>query len=372
MPFSRPPLSTIKSQVKTDIQTALPGTDPLLRFSNLGAIGVALSHQINALYGYLDWIAKQAVPFTASGEFLYAWGSLKNVMLAPASKATNGQVTFTGSNGAVIPEGHQLSRSDGTTYTVTAEATVANGTVTVSASADTAGLIGNAEVGTVINLAVAIAGVQATGSVTTAFTDGEDTETDDAFRTRMLRAYQQQPQGGCEHDYVTWALAAPGVTRAWANGNGFGVGTVVVYVMLDDVETEHGGFPQGTDGVATLETRVETTATGDQLAVANFLYDLQPVTALVYAVAPVAVDIDFTISGLSGASATVKSAVSQAITDVFFTYGSPVGDLTLELSYIEAAIAAISGTTGFVITVPTGNITLQIGELPVLGTITYS
>ena len=44
----------------------------------------------------------------------------------------------------------------------------------------------------------------------------------------------------------------------------------------------HGGFPQGTNGVAALETR-DTAATGDQLAVANYLYPLRPVTPIVYA-----------------------------------------------------------------------------------------
>lgn len=372
MPFLRPPLSTIKSQVNSDIQTAMPGADPLLRFSNLGAIGVALAHQMNALYGYLDWIAKQAVPFTASGEFLYGWGGLKNVLLLAATPASNGEVTFTGTNGKVIPVGHQLTRSDGATYTVTSEGTVSGGSVTVGAVAGVAGSSGNAEVGTTFNLAVAIAGIQAGGTVSAAFTDGIDTETDDEFRTRMLRAYQQQPQGGCEQDYVTWALQATGVTRAWALRNGFGAGTVVVYIMLDKVEDAHGGFPQGTDGVAGLEDRVADTATGDQLPVADHIYDLQPVTALVYVVAPVAVAVDFTISGLSGATSTVKTAIAQAITDVFFTYGSPVGDLPLALSHIDTAIAAIPGTTGFVITSPTANITLATGALPVLGTVTYT
>lgn len=147
---------------------------------------------------------------------------------------------------------------------------------------------------------------------------------------------------------------------------------MVVYVMLDEVQAAHGGFPQGTDGVAALESRVSGTATGDQLNVANYIYDLQPVTALVYVVSPVAVEVDFTISGIASASATVKAAISQAITDVFFSYGSPVGDLIMELSYIEAAIAAISGTAGFVITAPAGNIVLDVGEFPVLGTITYA
>ena len=84
-----------------------------------------------------------------------------------------------------------------------------------------------------------------------------------------------------EMDYATWAISVPGVTRAWCLRNGYGAGTVVVYIMLDAAQAGHDGFPVGQDGVATDEPR-GVPAVGDQLTVANALYPLQPVTALVY------------------------------------------------------------------------------------------
>jgi len=146
---------------------------------------------------------------------------------------------------------------------------------------------------------------------------------------------------------------------------------VVVYVMLDGSESAFNGFPQGVSGVATNETRGIPTATGDQLAVANYIYPLQPVTALVYVYAPTAAPQNFTVSGLSSASAATKAAISAAIANVFVQYGTPLGG-TVDLSYIESAIAAISGTAGFVITSPSGNITTTVGPLPTVGTITYT
>ena len=41
MPFSRPTLATLRAQAAADIASALPGADPLLRFSNLGILGDA-------------------------------------------------------------------------------------------------------------------------------------------------------------------------------------------------------------------------------------------------------------------------------------------------------------------------------------------
>jgi uncharacterized phage protein gp47/JayE len=286
MPFTRPSLSDLRSQVAQDIASAAPGSDPLLRFSNLKITGDAQAALANLHYGYLDWIAKNAVPFTASGEFLEGWAGLIGVIRKPATSAS-GSVTFIGTPGAVIPAGVKVVRGDGVTFTTGAGQTVGGGgTAIVAATADAdltgqTGAFGNTAVSTVMTLGQAIAGVQSNGSVSAVFAGGADLETDDALRSRMLFVYQNPPQGGDKNDYVQWALAVPGVTRAWCFPNLAGPGTVSVYTMWDVSEAAHGGFPQGSNGVATAETRAAA-ATGDQLAVANALFALQPVTALVY------------------------------------------------------------------------------------------
>jgi uncharacterized phage protein gp47/JayE len=374
MPFLRPLLSDLQSQVAQDIAAGLPGADALLRFSNIGVAGRAQAGLAHLHYGYLDWISKQAIPYTSTGEFLEAWAGLKGVVRKPVAQAS-GQVTFSGTNGVVIPSGTPIVRGDGVKYTSTADATISSGSAVVSATAiaDPVGLLGangNCPTSTVMTLGTAIAGVQSGGTVTTAFTSGSDVETDDSLRTRMLAAYQQVPQGGAASDYVQWAMAVPGVTRAWCNPNGAGAGTVVVYTMWDQAESAYAGFPQGTDGGATGETRIAA-ATGDQLTVANAIFPKQPVTALVYSVAPVASPINFTISGISGASTVTKAYIAAAIDGVLFLYGTAKGG-SIALSLIESAIAAIAGTTGFVITTPSGNVSTAIGNLPTRGTITYT
>lgn len=374
MPYSRPTLSDLRTMVAQDIQAELSGTDPLLRYSSLGIIGHVLAGLVNMFYGFLDWIAKQAVPFTATDEYLEGWAALKGVFREAATQAS-GTVTFSGNVGATINAGTALTRSDGVGALVTVGGSVgAGGTVTVSAqvNADPIGLtgaFGNCAAGTQFTLGSAIAGISSVGIAATAFTGGADLELDESLRSRMLLAYQTTPQGGASTDYVEWAREVPGVTRAWCTPNGMGPGTVVVRFMMDVSEAAFGGFPQGTNGVAASETR-DAAATGDQLAVANAIYPKQPVTALVYAVAPIANTINFTISGLTGAGSTLQAAIAAAITGVFEQYGEPGG--TIDLSYIESAIAAIAGTAGFVITAPSANIVSPTGELPVLGTVTYS
>ncbi|MGN6518667.1 MAG: baseplate J/gp47 family protein [Dokdonella sp.] len=381
MPFARPTLKQLRQQVQQDIASALPGSDPLLRFSNLGILADVLAALANMHYGYLDWIASQGVPFTATDEYLEAWAALKNVTRKPAAVAS-GTITFTGTNGTVLPSGTPLQRADGQQYLTTATGTVASGSVTVPAAAvaDHAGLVGaggNCDAGVQMTLASAIAGLNSTGVAATAFVGGADLETDDSLRARMLLAYQQPPHGGDATDYVEWALAVPGVTRAWCVPNALGVGTVAVYTMFDAAEAAHSGFPQGTDGVSQHDAGPDglpraAVATGDQLTVADAIFALQPVTALVSAKAPTPQSIPFVISGIAGASADTRAAIAAAIAAVFLQYAAiQAGGSTLSLSYIESAIAAVPNTTGFVIESPTGNIVSTGSQLPVVGPITY-
>ncbi|NHR07638.1 baseplate J/gp47 family protein [Chromobacterium haemolyticum] len=377
MPYIRPTLSDLQNQVAQDIGAALPGSDGLLRFSNLSVLGKVQAALAYLHYGYLDWIAKQAVPFTATGEYLQGWGALKKTTIKPATQAT-GQVTFPGVVGTLLPNGSAINRGDGVGYTTTADATVAsNGYVTTPAIANAdpqalTGAFGNTAAGTAMTLATAVAGITSSGTAAIAFTGGADLEADDAFRQRVLMAYQTTPQGGANNDYVTWALQVPGVTRAWVANNGFGVGTVVVYVMLDNAEAANSGFPVGTNGVSQYDQGPGgvprgTVAAGDQLTVANYICPLQPVTALVYVVAPTANPINFTIKGIPAGS---QAAAKTAISNVFLRQGAPGGQINL--ANVWTAIASVSGVNDFLILSPSGaDIANPTGALPTLGTVTF-
>jgi uncharacterized phage protein gp47/JayE len=376
MPFSRPTLTDLKAQVAADVQANLQGVSALLRYAVVRVVTIVQAGLAYLHYGYLDWISKQAVPWTATDEYLAGWGALKDTYLKGATEAS-GTALFVGTVGASLPPaGTTIVRGDNRTYVSTADATMDGlGNVSIPAIDTTPGASGNCDAGTVLSLGTAFPGIQSTGSAATAFTGGADVEEQEDFQSRVIEAYQQPIQGGDKDDYVKWATDVPGVTRAWCRPNGAGAGTVVVYTMFDDAESAHGGFPQGTNGVSQFDQGPDglprdTSATGDQLTVADAIIVKQPVTALVYSCAPLQNVVNFTITGLTTASAATKAAIAAAISDVFLRNGDPTG-ATVNLGDIESAIAAISGTDGFVITVPAGNITSAIGSLPVLGTITY-
>jgi uncharacterized phage protein gp47/JayE len=375
MPFSRPTLSDLRSRVAADITSGLPTADGLLRFSNLTILGKALAGLDHLNYGYLDWIAKQGVPYTASGEYLQAWAALKDVYQKDARQA-NGVVTFPAAAGVIVNADTQIVRGDSATFTVQATVTAGTGgSIAVTVTADLAGEAGNTPVGSLMTLGSSIPGVQSSGVVTAVITGGTDQEQEDSLFARMLAAYQSTPNGGSQNDYVTWALAVPGVTRAWCSPNSFGTGTVVVYVMFDAANSANQGFPQGTNGISANDNRVTSgnLAAGDQLTVANSIFVEQPVTAMVYACAPIGSPVSFTITGLTGASTTTRAAIAAAIAEVLMEQGAPLTDGTaVDLSDVSSAISAIAGTKGFVITAPAANIPNTLGHLPTLGVITYA
>lgn len=382
MPFSRPTLTELRDRNKSYLLTQLKTVGALLRFSNLGILGDVDAGMAYLHYGYLDWIAKQTNPYTATDEYLAAWAALKDIYRKAATAATGATVTFTGTAASVIPAGTVLNRSDNYQYTVDAEVTIAsNGKATgrvtavlpdTNADSTGGGEDGNADAGTILTLDVAIDGVETNVIATAAITGGADIEDEEVFRSRMLLAYQEPPQGGSDADYKEWALAVPGVTRAWVTPRLLGAGTVGVYFMMDpdNATTNDNSFPTGTDGYATKEAQYSgQVATGDQLIVADYIHTNRPVTATVYVASPIKTEVPFTISGIATASSTVKTAITKAISGIFFDKGKPGGEIYL--TDIIAAIAAIDDTAGFLMTSPMENIVMPTGGLPVIGPVTY-
>lgn len=388
MPYSRPPLTALQAQVLQDINSAQI-TDAsgnvlvaLLQRAILRVVGNATAGMSYEHYGYLDWISLQAVPWTATDEFLEGWAGLKGIYREVAT-ATQGTVTFSGTNGTPLTAGTSISRSDGASFIATAEGVWTGTSVTVNVTAAMTGAAGNFDPNTQFTLANPISGILAASTASTQTVSGTDLELDDSLKTRMLEAYAAPPQGGARQDYVEWALAVPGVTRAWVTPSGMGPGTVVVYTMFDTAEAAHGGFPQGTNGVAANEPR-DAPATGDQLTVANAIFGPteQPVTALVYSCAPNAEPTAFTITDLgTNNTATMQAAITAALQGMFLQFGNVGGTVNPESGAAwpaippnawYAALEAIPGLTTFDVTVPSSPISPATGSLLTLGTVTFA
>jgi uncharacterized phage protein gp47/JayE len=266
-----------------------------------------------------------------------------------------------------LPSGTPLTRqSDGVPFTTTADGVIDDtGAVTVPIIAAILGAATDCPAGTAIALTTPISGINSPGT-TSLCTGGADQETNDALRTRMLFKYRQPPQGGASSDYIEWATQVPGCTRAWVDN--YGPGSVIIYPMFDVTEAAYDGFPQGSDGYAAEETRGTPAATGDQALVAEYIYPLQPVTALVYVAAPAPFPVDVTLGALNPNTLDMQNQIVAALDDLFLAIGAVGGEIWP--SDLYEAIFATPGINSFEITAPATVVEATSGALPVLGTFT--
>lgn len=388
MPYARPTLPTLIQQVQSDVASRLYGTNPWLPYSDLQILSYVFAGLQYSQFGYLDWISKQAIPVTSTDEALNAWAALKGLSLIPAAPAS-GTATFSGTPGSLVSDGTICVRADGTLYEIPVGdgGTLADdGIFTTTLIAVTAGAASNMAQGdppSFLNLQNPIAGVLSRVTLASDFVGGADTETQESLRARLIEKFSNPPQGGSLSDYITWALAFPGVTRAWSAGPAImGAGSVTVYFMMDNTEAAFNGIPQGSNGVSQYENRGPyplAHATGDQLLLADYLYPLRPATAIVWSMAPVAVPLNITLAEVP-ADQDLRGRITTALTDFCLRKASPGGvtlaDLSpggiVRVSQLEDAISAVTGLEFFELISPIVDVVVGTGRINVPGTITYT
>lgn len=350
MPFERPSLADLIDRAVADIETRLPGTDARLRRSNLNVLARVHAGAVHQLYGHLDYLAKQLMVDTAEGVYLERYSSMWGRLRLPAAFA-EGNVTFTGANGTVIPTGTELQRGDEQAYTTAADATIAAGAATVAVVASVAGAAGNAEAGVALQMTTPVAGVNSAVTVAAGgLSEGADEERDNALRARVLRRIRQLPNGGSKADYVTWALEVPGVTRAWCYPGELGPGTVTVRFVRDN---DASFIPDA----------------GEVAAVQAYIEELRPVTANVTVVAPVAVAMNFNIT-LVPNTAAVRAAVEAELRDVLRREAEPAG--TILVTHLREAISVAVGEMNHILNAPAADVAHTTGQIATPGTFTWS
>lgn len=352
MPFIRPSLSELHERIKADIQAHLPGADVELRRGNLGVLAKVHAGAQHTIYGYLVRQALQLMPDSAEAEFLERHAGIWGVERKPAAKA-QGQARFTGADGAVIPAGAELRRSDDRRFTVDAEAAIGGGEAVAAVTAVEAGADGDTAGGSSLRLVGYLAGVDQAAAVESAgLAGGADPESDDSLRRRILARIQQPPAGGAQHDYAAWALAVPGIAKAYCYPQRMGVGTVGVAVLADDGQ---GGWT--IPGQAAVD------------AVAAYIDPLRPVTAEVHVFSPAAAPLDFDIRVTPDAS-EVRTAVQAELTDLIQRESEPEGAILI--SHIREAISIAAGEADHTLLSPTANVGAAAGQIITMGEITWS
>jgi len=237
MPFRRPTLSDLRLRARAIFASKLKGADRTLPKSNITVSSDVMAALVYGVFGYADWLARQALPNTADDWFyLQRWGALFGLTPMPAV-AASGSALFDGTGDTSVPSGTVLQDGLENLYQTTATVTLLNvGPTTIPVIASQGGTFGNLPSGAPLTLTTAIPGVDGTAVVDgTGLSGGVDAESPQAYGVRIAARVKNPPAGsGTAADYERWALTVPGVTRAKATGAERGAGTVNVRFVKDD------------------------------------------------------------------------------------------------------------------------------------------
>jgi uncharacterized phage protein gp47/JayE len=359
MPWSTPTLREVRSLVRDAVHASLPGSDANVPNSVLRVISDSQGALCHLTLQYVDWLALQLLPDTAETEWLDRHGK---IWLVNADGSTgrkmatlaHGTVQFTGQAGMPVPQGTQLSSSDNVGFE-TLTSVILDGALPtpVEVRALDPGAAGNLPDGSRLGMTVTLPGVDQTVEVVS-LTGGTDQETDEALRDRVLRRIRQPPMGGAAYDYEAWALAVPGVTRAWCYPLEMGIGTVTVRFMMDDLRADNDGFPfqEDVDAVAAyLDTK-------RPVAVKDF-----------FVVAPLKQEITCIIDELVPDNEAVRGEIEQSLQTMLRTLAAP--GQTIFAAWKSFAIMSAPSIVSFRLVNTDDDVMESPGHMAVLGSLVY-
>lgn len=349
MPFHRPDLITLIERTQADLDSRLAGS-PYLRNRLMAILARMQGGLAHGIYGYLDWQALQIMPDTAEAEHLHRWATIWGVTRKGPSKAEGYADIPVPGQDVVIPQGAEYQRKDGVLYSVTADAPGRNGTARVHIRAVDAGAASNAAPGVQLQGTAPILGAEAQGISIAGLSGGADDESDASLRARLLYRIQNQPAGGAARDYATWALEAPGVTRAWCSPGEMGRGSVTVRFVMDD--TYPNGIPTP-DDVARVRAHID---------------GQRPATADVYVVAPIPHPIDLDLR-ISPDTPRTRVTTAAAAWTALRREAEPGG--VVVRSRLTEAVSLAEGEEDHTLLSPAGNLQMPTGHLAVPGAIAW-
>ena len=420
---------------KTDVQRELAESNPFLRNSWLGAIVTACANRVFDFYLQLKEAIKQSRPDTATEDDLEGWAGIWKINRLAAVGAT-GNIVMTGTATTTIPSSTNLVSSDGLVYPSTSSAVISAQVISVlsitrSGNTATVTTISDHNLGS--NVPVTMAGAvetdynvtdaditvtgsdtftyqvsgspttPATGTITASFTSalvpvqstdfgdntnqsadaalklqspisgaddtgnvdagglegGTDQEDDASLRSRLNDRIQNPIAHFNVAEITSVAKEVAGVTRVFVQEITPAVGQVTVYFMRDNDVNPIPSAPE----VSAVDAKIQA------------IRPANTDVADVIVAAPTAVPVNFTFTGLTPNTSTMKSAITASLGQ-FFDEQTQVGINIDQDAYRSAIFNTVDTATGdvvqtFALSAPTGDITITTGEIGTLGTVTY-
>lgn len=357
MPWTTPTLRAVRETVRGEVTTSL-GRASFIGNSVLRVMADTMAAVCHLTLRYLDWLALQFLPDTAEHEWLDRHG---DIWLVNADGSTgrkvatfaDGDVTVFGDQGTIVPAGSRLTGSDNWPYeTINQVFTNGDIGVPVRVRALNPGAGGNKALGDFLSFDAVLSGLTSEAPVIL-IDGGVNAESDIQLRERVLRRIQQPPMGGAAYDYEAWALAVPGVTRAWAASE-MGIGTVTVRFMMDDMRADNDGIPYQEDI--------------DE--VAFYINGKRPVSVKdCFVVAPVKQEITCIIDKLVPDNEAVRAEIEQSLNVMLRNLAAP--GQTIFAAWKSYAVMNTTSVVSFHLANNEDDVMLSPGHIGILGSIIY-
>ena len=348
MPFTRPTLQEIVDRIESDMESRLTGDVSLLRRAVLRVLARVFAGAIHILYGVLQTLSKDLFVDQAATDMLDRHAIMWGVPRKAAIFAT-GDVVFDGVDTTVIPEGTVAQNDDGIEYETIEEKTISFGIAIVPMQAREAGTASNIPVATILELVSPVEGITQLLVDIGGIAGGQDAESDDDLRQRILERIQEPPRGGTAADYIFWAKQVAGVAQAWSFPLHAGPGTVAVVVKA-----------AGADPVPDAALLQSVT---------DYIETVKPVTADV-SIDPInKQEITFDIS-ITPRTSDFEDAITDSLQQMFDSVVEPQADILI--SQIRNAIST-TGIDNFDITEirVEGTPLSSVGDIPLSDIGTY-
>jgi uncharacterized phage protein gp47/JayE len=228
-----PSAATIRARIISDIEGAIGQTTPFLPKAWNKAVAGALTGLIILLYNAILWVYSQIFPEKADYAALVLLGKLVGISPTTSNKSVITARVF-GTNGESVINGTTYFKSaTGIVYQVTTGGTIAGGYFDSTLTALTAGEAGNIANGETLSIITPDPVLTGSATVQATITEGDDSESEESFRARVIARYKKRLTGGSPADYELWGLEAPHFI--WVSPvAGDEPGTVWVYGEVDN------------------------------------------------------------------------------------------------------------------------------------------
>jgi uncharacterized phage protein gp47/JayE len=322
--ISQPTTAALKDDIVSQIELQLEQDIPLLPKAFIRVLAAVLSGAMVVLYRYCSWIFLQMFVAYASNKEVTVFGK-KLVPLVEFGRligvgdpiaATRAElditVTVTNQTGTLGAGTPLLFLSTGVIYTVVYDVPLDSSTITARIRADNgqkgsdgSGTIGNLQVDDTVQFANPLANIARTAAVAAVQTTAADAESWDAYRARIIRRFQNPPQGGAYADYQEWGEGVAGILHVYPYAGD--PGEVDVYAEATIESSDDDGIPDA-DQLADVLAAINLDLEG--------LASRRPVLAAVNVLPISRRAFNYMVTGLTASDeAAAKDALETAVDD---------------------------------------------------------